>query len=93
MRELLVQVGLWPVDDPRDPSRSLEAAWQVVEKLQINEWCIDVYGLNSRGEWSVSMYALGQPLGGLPVVMVSASTAPLAICLAALKAIKGASKY
>lgn len=34
MREAMIAAGLWPVDDPRDPSKEIGAAWEVVEKFR-----------------------------------------------------------
>lgn len=79
MREKMVEAGLWPADDPRDPSEEIGSAWQVVEKL-LGEGQLHncrVYGWQE--EWSVVLNARNGGSG-------TAATLPLAICLAALKA-------
>jgi hypothetical protein len=80
-------------------STDIAAAWQVVEKLtrplaniRDGEWCLDRLGYRCcehdedgvHGEWRCSFRAdKGEDAEW---VHVTASTAPLAICLAALKA-------
>ncbi|MHC4510774.1 MAG: hypothetical protein ACYTAO_17765 [Planctomycetota bacterium] len=34
MREQMIQMGLWDADDPRDPSKHIEAAWEVVAQMR-----------------------------------------------------------
>lgn len=64
-------------------STSIEAAWQVVEKLGIvrisNGW--------TRGEWKVEFSIPGCEVG-FQLVYAKASTVPHAICQAALKAVE-----
>ncbi len=94
MREEMIEAGLWSKDDPRDPSQSIGAAWEVVEKLKDAMSTIGMAGtfnmefdLESR-QWEVGYTDLDYDKGwcwedGWPVM---ADTAPLAICRAALKA-------
>jgi hypothetical protein len=65
--------GCYPSQEgPPYYSTSIAAAWEVVEKMRFNVWCL-------CGSWEA-----GYPLGP---VRGNASTAPLAICRAALKAV------
>ncbi len=90
MREQLIKAGLWDAANPGDPSVSIECAWEVVEKIR------ETYGvvvwIGSEGvpgqEWRAMIGTpdpnVFLPEAGPDVDEVSA-TAPLAICLAALK--------
>lgn len=76
------EAGYWTADDKqiffhcRRYSTDIAAAWEVVEKLNLLE--CNSLGKNINGEWGVWDNADSQ----LPVL---ASTAPHAICLAALR--------
>jgi hypothetical protein len=65
------------------PSRRIESAWRVVEKMREREWSVMV---DSTGfpdeEWRCLMWQ-GERERWVPA---DAATAPMAICLAALKA-------
>ena len=57
-------------------STSIAAAWEVVEKLRDTQFTLERDALVSAGGWSCMMGGFGE-----------GSTAPLAICRAALKAV------
>ena len=66
-------IGVW------HPSTNIEAAWEVVERVK--DWRITLSGGEYEGDgWSVGVTNNTDTYYGL------ADTAPLAICLAALKA-------
>lgn len=71
------------------PSTDIAAAWEVVEKLRQHrdpEWVPDVSANNHTGGWVCSIgFVWPTVIGNL--VWETAATAPLAICLAALKAV------
>lgn len=65
-------------------SRDISAAWQVVEKMR-ETWNFKLSALPSRakrGAWTCSFLRPGD----YPKTNASANTAPLAICIAALRA-------
>jgi hypothetical protein len=37
IRDKMIEIGLWDKNDPRDPSKEIEPAWEVVEKWK--DWC------------------------------------------------------
>jgi hypothetical protein len=91
--------GFQSEDAPPAYSTDIAAAWQVVEKItrplaniRNGEWCLDRLGYRCcehdedgvHGEWRCSFRAYKGEDDEW--VHVTASTAPLAICLAALKA-------
>lgn len=59
-------------------SSDIAAAWKVVEKLNADDWRLD---LRSNDNWHDASFSKDGSL-----IMVDSDTAPLAICLAALKA-------
>jgi len=72
----------WEKDAIPHYSTDIAAAWQVVEKFQSSgEYEIVMRFLTT---WIVSIFGLG---GNLTDVQVQGDTAPLAICLAALRAV------
>jgi hypothetical protein len=81
MREQLIAAGIWDASDPRDPSASIEAAWQVVERMRTiwRSWSIGNYPDKP------SLYLVMWLEHGNVWQEVAADTAPLAICRAALK--------
>ena len=81
--------GVYTPRKPKPYSTDILAAWEVVEKMQSEGWRLDISG---------SRY-FGPNMGGYEVQIVCASgvrghysayeeTAPMAICMAALKAVK-----
>lgn len=65
----------------------IAAAWQVVEKIQRNGWLFEV-GYTPLGGWyaDISAYdAKGNQT--MKAIVASKESAPMAICLAALKAV------
>ena len=38
MRDELVRYGLWPADDPRDPSEDFAAAFIITQRMQDRGW-------------------------------------------------------
>ena len=80
MRAAMVAAGLWPEDDPRDPSQTIAAAWEVVEKLQgVDQWAFTLAG--DVDDWEAVFWE-GDTFHG-----DKADTAPHAICNAALAAV------
>lgn len=75
---------------PESYSTDIKAAWQVVEKFHKDKWRVDVYcpeEHESGIEWRCELAEpYRSPLKDI-CVNVAAPTAPLAICLAALKAL------
>ena len=72
------------------PSTDIVAAWEVVEKLEYN-WTLgrDVGQCGDDYETSGDkLYRFVYSAPGMPMQGISANTAPLAICHAALKAIQ-----
>lgn len=63
-------------------STSIEAAWSVVEKMMINRFEDVNIDADSPNEWRVAFTDYIEKAG-----VAEAKTAPLAICLAALKAV------
>ena len=78
--------GLGPrqADETWSPSRDISAAWDVFERLSDRLPCIMLNQPNDNHprEWCVEWFDGEQTLD-----IVTADTAPLAICLAALKAL------
>ena len=74
-----------PVICPSVPySTSIAAAWEVIEQLP-TEWWLEV-GRRSDGSWYCEICRGGDvPMAVGPPIRMVADTAPLAICLAALK--------
>lgn len=68
-----------------NPSINLHDAWQVVEKLKKDNIYIDIYSLPSDGYRVETSTHDGEQY--VHMSTVGADTAPLAICLAALKAV------
>ena len=65
------------------PSTHIAAAWLVVEKLRTNDMHGGIYASDSGGMWVAYFDTQDNEY------LVEAPTAPLAICLAALKAVEG----
>lgn len=80
MREQMIAAGLWDESDPRDPSESIAAAWQVVEHLRAVGVGLIVKAFPVGMQTAYSANVPGTSIGW------SAATAPEAICRAALKA-------
>jgi hypothetical protein len=71
-------------------SISIAAAWQVVGLLS-KEWKFDLEyypGLNNEPDWCAMFFNNRDSFGNVGAFAASADTAPLAICLAALRAIE-----
>jgi hypothetical protein len=68
------------------PSEFIDHAWLVVEKLQEDRSIIRVEGQKSRWEVTILHAWAGTPPKDYVPPSAKAPTAPLAICLAALKA-------
>ena len=66
------------------PSTKIADAWQVVEKLQNNDWCIELY--NEDKTWCVDLTKYNSFISVDRFHRTSAKDASLAICLVALKA-------
>lgn len=63
------------------PSTDISAAWQVVEKLRLSQFDVHLCTATVFGDWKCGFWK-----GSAGTV--SASTAPLAICLASLRAVE-----
>ncbi|RME38152.1 MAG: hypothetical protein D6794_05820 [Deltaproteobacteria bacterium] len=80
MREQLVQAGLWDAGNPNNPARSVTAARQLLNRLNVR---LRYLGRDSAGRYQYLVYhpetgeAIGTGLGETPAV---------AICRAALAA-------
>ena len=66
-----------------DYPRKIQDAWLVVEKLKSNNYCFTLYD-GYDPEWA----ALFSPRDA-EIFLATADTAPLAICLAAMKTVEG----
>jgi hypothetical protein len=91
IRQQLIDAGLWDADDSRDPTESMDAAWQVVEKMHDAYRCAVVVGFVNP---AAGDYAYCSIAGGWLeyatfdcTASARADTAPLAICHATLKAV------
>ena len=70
-----------------EPSRSIEAAMEVVEKMREQHWCIDMMNQFRKGpQWAVSFE--GVEANDIRDVSAASDSLPTAICLAALKAME-----
>lgn len=86
IRDQMVAANLWDSSDPRDPSQEIAAAWQVYEWLA--EHTVIRVSNGDGDSCDVDLFPKGQPDSwGLLVAHITAATMPLAICLAALKAV------
>jgi len=78
-----------PDNDAPNYSTSIDAAWEVVEKLRNwpgGHWWLHLWQVAGvREEWRAS-FTFGGMAAVHPKLEATANTAPLAICLAALKA-------
>ncbi len=83
IRERMVAAGLWNGEDERDPSESIDTAWQVVEKMRADGWA---YSLTDGAQTFHDCHFY-QETDEQPDFYALADTAPLAICDAALKAV------
>lgn len=66
------------------PSTRIEHAWEVVEKVGLLNWPNSLQHGNLDGLWTIERFT-----GETTDIIAQAETAPLAICLAALKMIGG----
>lgn len=66
------------------PTTKIADAWQVVEKFQKDDWCIEVY--NENEEWCVELTKYNEFMLDDIFYTANAEDASLAICLAVLKA-------
>ena len=64
-------------------STDIAAAWQVVEHLKA-EWMFNLIGPSAKKQWAASFM---NSKNATVFAIIAADTAPLAICLAALKAV------
>lgn len=84
IREQLIAAGLWDALDLRDPAQEISAAWQVVEKMRLEGNQVQVWGNSGENVWRASLKA---EFGHWGEYFTKAESAPMVICLAALKAI------
>lgn len=81
---------------PFEPSTDIAAAWEVVEKLKELDWALEVSVTNKLPEGDSETYYCGLLRGDdnapwredFRHIQAWAATAPLAICHAALEAVK-----
>jgi hypothetical protein len=76
------------VETPRY-STDIAAAWEIVPRLEARYGRFDItqiWGLDARGDWQCTLGKQGWESVGAIYVTGFASTAPLAICRAALQA-------
>ncbi len=80
--------GHWSPCDIPSYSTSIAAAWEVVEKLT-KIFGLTMTRLPNDDSWEISIYRLNEDGDYMATAddIVSAATAPLAICRAALKAV------
>ncbi len=88
MRKDMIRVGLWSEDDHRDPSESIEAAWTVVERMRERGWGLVVCDMRLHHGGGTSDYDV--EFDNLTMQRTASSPSlPLAICRAALAAVRG----
>jgi hypothetical protein len=68
-------------------STDISAAWEVVEKFQKEAWKVTVSNLGDRSKFENDDYIFDRWICRVGTNRAKADTAPLAICLAALKAV------
>ena len=78
--------GAWEGYVIPDYSTSISAAWEVVEKLGVNDF-VHLSWMPGHKLWTCSLDST--MFGGYINLSVEADTAPLAICRAALKVVEG----
>lgn len=72
---------------PRTYTTSIADAWEVVEHCAPCGWTIIVSTIGDSNEARIDRCAMRDPAPGPRYVQVAASTIPLAICIAALRAV------